>query len=80
MPFIKYTAKTDECIPYKKHRHDAGWDLRSNNEDFILKPGGKVEVHTGITLAIPRNYVGLIAPRSGMGMKILKIVLMAQEQ
>lgn len=69
MPFIRYTAESEKCEPYKKHRHDAGWDLRSNNETFILKAGAKVEVRTGISLGIPRNYVGIIVPRSGQGTK-----------
>jgi dUTP pyrophosphatase len=69
MPFIRYTTDNDECEPYKKHRYDAGWDLRSANEDFILKVDAKVEINTGIKVAIPRGYVGLIVPRSGMGTK-----------
>lgn len=69
MPHIRYTTDDDNCAPYKKHRYDAGWDLRSAHEDFTLKPGAKVTVDTGIKLAIPRNYVGLIMPRSGLGCK-----------
>ena len=69
MPYIRYTTDNDSCEPFKKHRHDAGWDLRSANETFILKPGAKVEVDTGIKVAIPRSYVGIIAPRSGIGTK-----------
>ena len=67
-PNILYTAE-DNCDPYKKHRYDAGWDLRSNNEDFELKVGAKVQINTGVKVAIPRNYVGLIVPRSGLGTK-----------
>ena len=69
MPIIRYTTDSDECAPYKKHRYDAGWDLRSNNETFTIKPGGKVEVNTGVRMAIPRNFVGIITPRSGLGAK-----------
>ena len=39
MPYIRYTTEDDNCAPYKKHRYDAGWDLRSANETFTLKPG-----------------------------------------
>lgn len=69
MPYIRYTTEIDECEPYKKHRFDAGWDLKSANESFTLKVGAKVEVNTGIKVSIPRGYVGLIMPRSGMGTK-----------
>jgi len=69
VPTTKYMLDTDNCEPYKEHRYDAGWDLRSKNETFTLVPGAKVEVDTGIRVAIPRGYVGLIAPRSGLGTK-----------
>jgi dUTP pyrophosphatase len=69
VPYIRYTTDDDGCTPYKKHRYDAGWDLRSSNPDFTLKAGAKVEVNLGIKLGIPRNYVGLIVPRSGLGTK-----------
>ena len=69
MPYTRYITKDDNCAPYRKHRYDAGWDLRSNNEDFTLKPGAKVEIDTGIKVAIPPQHVGIIAPRSGMGVK-----------
>lgn len=67
MPIIRYSTEDEKCAPYKKFRYDAGWDLKSANEDFILKKGDKVEVNTGIKLAINRGFVGLIMPRSGMG-------------
>jgi len=69
MPAITYTTDDDNCAPYKKYRYDAGWDLRSSGEDLILKPGAKIEINTGIKVAIPKGYVGLIVPRSGMGTK-----------
>jgi dUTP pyrophosphatase len=69
MPYTNYTTDDDKCAPFKDSRYDAGWDLRSNNEDFTLKPGAKVEVDTGIKVAIPRYHVGIIAPRSGLGTK-----------
>ena len=69
MHSVRYTTDDDNLTPYKKNRWDAGWDLRSNNEDFILKPGAKVQVGTGLKMSIPRSYVGLILPRSGLGTK-----------
>jgi len=69
MAYIRYTTDDENCTPYKKHRFDAGWDLRSNNETFTLFPEAKVIVDTGIKLGIPRKFVGLIMPRSGLGSK-----------
>lgn len=69
MPYIRYTTEDDNCELYKKHRYDAGWDLRSANNTFTLKEGTKVKVDTGVKMAIPRGYFGMILPRSGIGTK-----------
>ena len=62
------------CYPEKSHLTDAGFDLRSNVPDFTLEPGTKRMIGTGVHLDIPTGYVGIIAPRSGLGSKF-EIVL-----
>lgn len=69
MPTTRFTTDDDNCVPYKKHRYDAGWDLKSAKDTFTLKAGAKIEVPTGIKTDIPRGHVGLIVPRSGLGCK-----------
>jgi len=64
---INIILDNEECMPYKKNSWDAGWDLRSNNETFTLAKGGKVKVHTGVKIEVPRRHMGLILPRSGLG-------------
>ena len=64
---IRVTLDTPECMPYKGHRWDAGFDLRSNNENFIISPTEKVKVYTGVKISIPVRHMGLIVPRSGIG-------------
>lgn len=55
-------------IPVYSHPGDAGLDLRSLTE--VSLEGGKRElVRTGIALAIPPGYVGLVHPRSGLAHK-----------
>jgi dUTP pyrophosphatase len=54
--------------PMRAHAGDAGYDLRSV-EEVSLPPGGRALVRTGISLAIPEGYAGLILPRSGLAMK-----------
>ena len=54
--------------PTRAHAGDAGYDLRSV-EEVSLPPGGRALVRTGISLAIPEGYAGLILPRSGLAMK-----------
>jgi dUTP pyrophosphatase len=66
---IRVTLDTKECMPFKEHRWDAGFDLRSNNTDFIIQPGEKVKVYTGVKIQIPVRHMGLITPRSGLGSK-----------
>jgi dUTP pyrophosphatase len=52
-------------VPVRAHAGDAGYDLRSV-EAVSLPPGGRALVGTGISVAIPRGYAGLVLPRSGL--------------
>tara|TARA_A100001515_G_scaffold104649_1_gene85341 strand:+ start:105 stop:530 length:426 start_codon:yes stop_codon:yes gene_type:complete len=55
-------------VPTKGHMDDAGWDLYSF-ETVSIPAGATVLVSTGIAMAIPKGYVGLIWDRSSMGVK-----------
>lgn len=50
------------------YEHDAAFDLRAAHSETI-KPGEKKIVKTGLAMAIPKGYVGLIWDRSGMAAK-----------
>lgn len=52
-------------VPARAHSGDAGYDLRSIDE-LDLAPGERALVRTGISLAIPDGYAGLVLPRSGL--------------
>jgi dUTP pyrophosphatase len=54
--------------PERVHAGDAGYDLRSVDE-ASLPPGGRALIRTGISLAIPDGYAGLVLPRSGLAMR-----------
>ena len=54
--------------PERAHVGDAGYDLRSVDE-VDLQPGGRALVRTGISVAIPDGYAGLVLPRSGLAMR-----------
>lgn len=43
----------------------AGLDLRAN-ASYVLNPGQKVIIPTGIRVAIPEGYCGLVCSRSGL--------------
>jgi dUTP pyrophosphatase len=55
-------------LPTRGNDGDAGWDLYSN-ESVTIPSGATVLVSTGIAMAIPRGYAGLIWDRSSMGVK-----------
>jgi len=52
-------------MPRHAHDGDAGIDLFAR-EDVQIAPGEWLMAPTGIAVAIPRGYVGLVAPRSGL--------------
>jgi dUTP pyrophosphatase len=52
-------------LPSYAHPGDAGADLYAR-EDVTLAPGERRLVPTGIALALPDGYVGLVHPRSGL--------------
>jgi dUTP pyrophosphatase len=51
--------------PQRANEHDAGWDLRAAEAATIF-PGERASVGTGIAVAIPEGYAGLVLPRSGL--------------
>ena len=66
VPFQRLCAEAQE--PARAHAGDAGYDLRSV-EEVSLPPAGRALVRTGISLAIPDGYAGLVLPRSGLAMR-----------
>ena len=66
IPFQRLSPQARE--PERAHEHDAGYDLRAA-ERARLEPGERASVGTGIAVAIPEGYAGLILPRSGLAAK-----------
>jgi dUTP pyrophosphatase len=52
-------------LPSYAHPGDAGADLHAAAE-VTLQPGERALVPTGIAMALPEGYVGLVHPRSGL--------------
>ncbi|MBI3299700.1 MAG: dUTP diphosphatase [Elusimicrobia bacterium] len=61
----------DAVLPTRAHADDAGLDLYALSE-VTLEPGKCFVVPTGIALAIPPGYVGLVADRSSLARKGIK--------
>lgn len=55
----------DLALPSYAHEGDAGLDLIAA-EDVDLAPGARAAVPTGLRIAIPAGWVGLVHPRSGL--------------
>lgn len=55
-------------MPEKAHKEDAGFDLRTPKE-FFLYPLDEAVVDTGVHVAIPEGYVGMLKSKSGLNVK-----------
>jgi dUTP pyrophosphatase len=51
--------------PERTRPGDAGYDLRCL-EGFELRPGERRMVPTGVAIALPPGFAGLVVPRSGL--------------
>lgn len=67
-----YFKKLDDraIVPTYGTDFSAGADLRAIlDEPITIKPGESALLHTGIAVAIPEGYVGLVYARSGIACK-----------
>ena len=60
--------KDNAVVPSYAHKGDAGVDLYST-EDYVLSPGNKILVSTGIKIALPIGYEAQVRPKSGLALK-----------
>src|ERR687891_1133806 len=56
-------------LPAAAHAGDAGYDLRAREALEIAPAGGRAAVPTGIAVAIPPGFAGLVLPRSGVALR-----------
>ncbi len=56
-------------LPTRAHPGDAGLDLRSA-VDLEVGPGERALVPTGLAVAIPEGWAGLVLPRSGLASRL----------
>lgn len=60
--------KENAIIPSYAHEGDAGLDLHSC-ENYIIKPGERQLISTGIAIELPQGYFGSIRGKSGLALK-----------
>jgi len=57
--------RDDAVLPTQAYDGDAGLDLAAA-EGLTIGPGERAVVGTGLAVAIPVGYTGLVVPRSGL--------------
>jgi dUTP pyrophosphatase len=60
--------RPEAWLPTKAHGGDAGWDLRCV-APVTVEPGKIVRVPTGLAVAVPPGWCGVIAGRSGLAVR-----------
>lgn len=64
---VKVKLDDPKARPLRAHATDAGADLFSSLDSFLLYPGDKKLIDTGVAIKIPVGYVGLVYNRSSQG-------------
>ncbi len=64
-------VRLDEELPLPAYAHsgDAGIDLFARHDALLPAAGGRLLMPTGVAIAIPDGYCGLVLPRSGLALK-----------
>lgn len=55
-------------MPLKAHEADAGFDLFAP-DDFVVSTEAPAIIDTKVHIQIPKGYVGMIMPKSGLNIK-----------
>lgn len=69
MDKLKVSLDPGAYLPERAHPDDAGLDLRSPIDAPILYPHSSVTIDTGVHIAIPSGYVGMLKSKSGLNVK-----------
>ena len=67
---MKIKLLNKNCIPERKHDWDAGLDMKAA-ETVTIKPGENRQIGLGVCVQIPVGYVGLMCPRSSIGVNTM---------
>jgi dUTP pyrophosphatase len=66
---LRLPTNLDLPLPSRQTTGSAGFDLASAEPDFILVPGERRLVSTGLAVEIPPGIEGQVRPRSGLALR-----------
>jgi dUTP pyrophosphatase len=69
LPIDLLRLDPDLPLPAYAHYGDAGLDLFAREDATIAASGGRMLMPTGISIAIPVGWCGLVMPRSGLALR-----------
>ena len=66
---LRLPTNLDLPLPARQTTGSAGFDLASAEPDFVLAPGERRLVSTGLALELPPGIEGQVRPRSGLAFR-----------
>ena len=66
---LRLPNNPDLPLPSRRTTGSAGFDLASAEPDFVLAPGERRLVSTGLAIEIPPGMEGQVRPRSGLALR-----------
>jgi len=66
---LRLPTNLDLPLPSRQTAGSAGFDLSSAEPDFVLAPGERRLVATGLAVEIPPGIEGQVRPRSGLALR-----------
>ena len=67
---VRVVNKSHHPLPAYSTEFSAGMDLRANlSEPYVLGPGKRALIPTGLFIELPKGFEAQIRPRSGLALK-----------
>ncbi|HEX6053856.1 MAG TPA: dUTP diphosphatase [Gemmatimonadaceae bacterium] len=66
---LRLPNNPDLPLPSRRTSGSAGFDLASAESDFVLAPGERRLVSTGLAIELPPGVEGQVRPRSGLALR-----------
>jgi len=66
---LRLPNNLDLPLPSRQTAGSAGFDLASAEPDFVLAPGERRLVATGLAIELPSGMEGQVRPRSGLALR-----------